>query len=100
MREALHASSEHSSPASACGRARFRLQARVAERAGSKSARHLGVADQPSKPVVARNLLAGRYDAGLTHVHHADEHPELLRVEEYYGRSRHDLGGLRAAQAL
>jgi hypothetical protein len=43
------------------------------------------VIDEPSKPVVARNLLAGRYDAGLTHVHHADEHPDRLRVEEYYG---------------
>src|ERR1700730_3336625 len=42
------------------------------------------VVDEPSKPVVARNLLAGRYDAGLTHVHHADEHPDRLRVEEYY----------------
>jgi hypothetical protein len=43
------------------------------------------IVDEPSKPVVARNLLAGRYDAGLTHVHHADEHPEVLRVAEYYG---------------
>jgi hypothetical protein len=43
------------------------------------------VIDEPSKPVVARNLLAGRYDAGLTHVHHADEHSDLLRIEEYYG---------------
>ncbi len=25
------------------------------------------------------------YDAGLTHVHHAEEHPDVLRVEEYYG---------------
>jgi len=41
--------------------------------------------DEPSKPVVARNLLAGRYDAGLTHLHHAEEHPDLLRVEECYG---------------
>ena len=43
------------------------------------------VVDEPSKPVVARNLLAGNYDAGLTHVHHAEEHPGALRVEEYYG---------------
>jgi hypothetical protein len=41
--------------------------------------------DEPSKPVVARNLLAGRYDAGLTHLHYAEEHPDLLRVEEVYG---------------
>lgn len=43
------------------------------------------VVDEPSKPVVARHLLAGDYDAGLTHVHHAHEHPDVLRVEEYYG---------------
>jgi hypothetical protein len=43
------------------------------------------VIDEPSKPVVARNLLAGAYDAGLTHRHHADEHPDRLRVEEVYG---------------
>ncbi len=43
------------------------------------------VVDEPSKPVVARHLLAGEYDAGLTHVHHADEHPDVLSVEEYYG---------------
>jgi hypothetical protein len=43
------------------------------------------IIDEPSKPVVATNLLAGRYDAGLTHVHHAKEHPDLLRLEEYYG---------------
>lgn len=43
------------------------------------------VVDQPSKPVVARNLLAGAFDAGLTHVHHAEEHPDKLRLAEYYG---------------
>jgi hypothetical protein len=43
------------------------------------------IIDEPSKPVVARNLLAGSYDAGLTHLHHAEEHPDLLRVEEVYG---------------
>lgn len=43
------------------------------------------VIDEPSKPVVARHLLQRRYDAGLTHVHHAAEHPELLHVVEYYG---------------
>ena len=32
------------------------------------------VIDEPSKPVVARHLLAGEYDAGLTHLHHAREH--------------------------
>lgn len=43
------------------------------------------IADEPSKPAVARNLLAKRYDAGLTHLHYAAEHPDLLRVQEYYG---------------
>jgi len=43
------------------------------------------IVDEPSKPVVARHLLAGEYDAGLTHLHHAAEHPQLLRVEEVYG---------------
>lgn len=43
------------------------------------------IIDEPSKPVVARHLLEGRYDAGLTHVHHASEHPEQLRLVEYYG---------------
>ncbi|MCW3020360.1 MAG: hypothetical protein JWN10_2668 [Solirubrobacterales bacterium] len=43
------------------------------------------IVDEPSKPVVAANLLAGRYDAGLTHVHHAEEHPDLLRLAAYYG---------------
>ena len=43
------------------------------------------VIDEPSKPVVARHLLEGRYDAGLTHVHHAAENPDTLRVVEVYG---------------
>jgi hypothetical protein len=43
------------------------------------------IVDEPSKPVVAANLLEGRYDAGLTHVHHAEEHPDKLRLDEYYG---------------
>ncbi len=43
------------------------------------------IVDEPSKPVVARHLLAGDYDAGLTHLHHAREHPEELRVQEVYG---------------
>jgi hypothetical protein len=43
------------------------------------------IIDEPSKPVVARHLLAGDYDAGLTHLHHASEHPQVLRVEEVYG---------------
>lgn len=43
------------------------------------------IVDEPSKPVVARKLLAGEYDAGLTHHHHAQEHPETLRLVELYG---------------
>jgi hypothetical protein len=43
------------------------------------------VIDEPSKPVVARHLLEGRYDAGLTHAHHAEEHPDALRLVERYG---------------
>jgi hypothetical protein len=43
------------------------------------------IIDEPSKPVVARHLLAGEYDAGLTHLHHAHEHPSILRIEECYG---------------
>jgi hypothetical protein len=41
--------------------------------------------DEPSKPVVAKHLLAGDYDAGLTHLHHAREHPRELRVQDVYG---------------
>ena len=41
--------------------------------------------DEPSKPVVARHLLAGHYHAGLTHLHYAAEHPHVLRVHECYG---------------
>jgi hypothetical protein len=48
-------------------------------------ARFSRIVDEPSKPIVARHLLAGDYDAGLTHLHHAAEHPEVLRVEEVYG---------------
>lgn len=48
-------------------------------------ARFETVVDQPSKPVVARNLLEGNFDAGLTHVHYAEEHPDRLRLVEYYG---------------
>jgi hypothetical protein len=43
------------------------------------------IVDEPSKPVVARHLLAGAYDAGLTHLHYAREHTDALRVREVYG---------------
>jgi hypothetical protein len=43
------------------------------------------IVDEPSKPVVACHLLAGAYDAGLTHLHYAREHTDALRVQEVYG---------------
>ncbi|HEV3320454.1 MAG TPA: hypothetical protein VG053_12115 [Solirubrobacteraceae bacterium] len=43
------------------------------------------IVDEPSKPVVAGHLLAGAYDAGLTHLHYAREHTDALRVQEVYG---------------
>ncbi len=43
------------------------------------------IIDEPSKPVVGRHLLAGTYDAGLTHLHYGREHTHALRVQEVYG---------------
>jgi hypothetical protein len=41
------------------------------------------VIDVRSKPIVAEELLAGRYEAGLTHLEHLAAHPdELCLVEE------------------
>ncbi|HEV7564072.1 MAG TPA: hypothetical protein VGO24_11295 [Solirubrobacterales bacterium] len=34
-----------------------------------------------SKPIVAEELLAGRYEAGLTHLEHLEKHPDELRLE-------------------
>jgi hypothetical protein len=39
------------------------------------------IVDVQSKPIVAEELLAGRYEAGLTHLEHLDKHPEKLRLE-------------------
>jgi hypothetical protein len=39
------------------------------------------IVDVQSKPIVAAELLAGRYDAGLTHLEHLEQHPEELRLE-------------------
>lgn len=39
------------------------------------------IVDVQSKPIVAAELLAGRYDAGLTHSEHAALHPDELRVD-------------------
>jgi len=39
------------------------------------------IVDVQSKPIVAEELLAGRYEAGLTHLEHLDKHPDELRLE-------------------
>ena len=39
------------------------------------------IVDVVSKPVVGEELLAGRYDAGLTHIEHLDEHEDELRLD-------------------
>jgi hypothetical protein len=43
------------------------------------------IVDVQSKPIVAAELLAGRYDAGLTHLEHLAAHPEELRLVEEIG---------------
>jgi hypothetical protein len=39
------------------------------------------IIDVVSKPVVARELLEGRYDSGLTHLEHLAEHEDELRLD-------------------
>lgn len=39
------------------------------------------IIDVQSKPIVAEELLEGRYDAGLTHLEHLERHPDSLRLE-------------------
>jgi len=39
------------------------------------------IVDVPSKPIVAEELLAGRYDSGLTHMEHVEEHADELRLD-------------------
>lgn len=39
------------------------------------------VIDVQSKPIVAEELLAGRYDAGLTHLEHLAPHEDELQLE-------------------
>jgi hypothetical protein len=39
------------------------------------------VIDVVSKPVVGEELLAGRYDAGLTHMEHFEAHEDTLRLD-------------------
>lgn len=39
------------------------------------------IIDVVSKPVVGEELLAGRYDSGLTHMEHYEEHRDELRLD-------------------
>jgi hypothetical protein len=39
------------------------------------------IIDVVSKPVVGEELLAGRYDSGLTHMEHLEEHADELRLD-------------------
>jgi len=39
------------------------------------------IVDVVSKPVVAEELLEGRYDSGLTHLEHLERHPDELRLD-------------------
>src|SRR6202012_5896198 len=41
--------------------------------------------DVVSKPIVARELLEGRYEAGLTYLEYAERYPEKLRVDQEIG---------------
>jgi hypothetical protein len=43
------------------------------------------IVDVQSKPIVAQELLSGRYEAGLTHLEHLDTHPDELRLIEEIG---------------
>jgi hypothetical protein len=43
------------------------------------------VVEESANPIVARELLAGKYDAGVTLAEYADEHTGELRVMERYG---------------
>ncbi|NUT49238.1 MAG: hypothetical protein HOV94_18315 [Saccharothrix sp.] len=43
------------------------------------------VVTEPSKPVVGRNLLAGKYDAGLTHLEYLELSDGALKLDAYIG---------------
>jgi hypothetical protein len=43
------------------------------------------VVEESANPIVAQNLLAGEYDAGVTIAEYAERHPDELRVVERYG---------------
>jgi hypothetical protein len=43
------------------------------------------IVEEPANPIVARELLAGKYDAGVTFVAFGEEHPDQLLVRDRYG---------------
>ncbi len=43
------------------------------------------IVQELANPIVARELLAGKYDAGVTLAEYADDHADRLRVLERYG---------------
>jgi hypothetical protein len=43
------------------------------------------VVEEPANPIVARELLAGKYDAGVTFVAFGEEHLDELLVRDRYG---------------
>lgn len=43
------------------------------------------VSEESANPIVVRELLAGKYDAGVTIADYAEEYPEELQVFERYG---------------
>jgi hypothetical protein len=43
------------------------------------------VEQESANPIVARNLLAHKYDAGVTLAEYAEQYPDVLRVVERYG---------------
>jgi hypothetical protein len=43
------------------------------------------VVQESANPIVARELLAGKYDAGVTLAEYAERYPDALRVLERYG---------------
>ena len=58
------------------------------------------IVDEPSKPVVARHLLAGDYDAGPDPPALRRGAPPAATRRGVLRRGRHDLGRVRQAQAL
>lgn len=43
------------------------------------------VTEELANPIVAKNMLAGKYDAGVTLAEYAEQYPDALRVFERYG---------------